>query len=104
MTQSEYQFRGWDQWELVECWNLAPKDDEEWGRDNEKVCDTIINFLWEHYESGTFDEVKSDLMRYIEALARNDGQYAIVWKALLEIKNDLILLQFVSALLPLMWS
>lgn len=100
-----YQFKGWDWSELADCYGIDDGIGFATLEQEEAFRKRIIEYI--AYSMGTDEEdrVFGDLRRFIETLANanGNGYYRPVWRALLELEKRDVLLQFVSALLPMMW-
>lgn len=93
-------FKGWDWCELAEYWGIDMNQDEEQiAKDMEEVIGNAMEEVWDKKSS----QITQDVRNYLKVLSEYNTYEQPVWKGLLEVEHDLILLNFTMTLFRNMW-
>lgn len=107
---NKYQFKGWDWTELGYAWNILNKemDDEE----SETIITDYMNKIVSEAMETPDDSVQNiklmlmvkDIREFLEVLSSYKTYEAPVWKGILQVKSDYMLVRFTVVNLRNMWT
>lgn len=110
---TDYRLKGWDWGELCDKFGLEDYEVPKGNRDNYmhlKVEGTLEYNKVLHYLEDRWmedNQVVEVLRDYLRSMIPDKGPYThydAVWNAMLDIKDDMVFMQFVFALLGHMWT
>lgn len=109
----DYRLKGWDWYEIADKLGISTEYDLKYPEETKMHYLTVENVLVYnevlHYLESNYDnkEVVEAVREYLRAMTGDGeyvGNYDKVWRAMLEIEDDIVFMQFVFALLGHMWT
>ena len=99
-----YHFDGYGWEELLECWGLEGVEAAGLSTIRAHIK-SVLDQARNTRNIGALASCAKDVRGFLQALRSQEvGFRGPVWNGLLKIRDDYTLLQFVSELLPLMWT